>query len=165
MSDPALFKSGMRRLAAGVSIITTFERGKPFGMVATAVTAVSAEPNPTLLICVNQSASSHDAILNTGNFCVNVLRTEQEGLARLFGSSADRTRRFDACNWSTLATGAPALDDALACFDCKVDMAFSVHSHTVFIAKVLSVRIDSTSMNPLVYADGSFAAIRPVSLD
>ena len=44
MIDGALFKRGMRRLAAGVSIVTTMEQSVPQGLVATSVCSVCVEP-------------------------------------------------------------------------------------------------------------------------
>ena len=55
MIDPGLFKNGMRRLASGVSLVTTVLDGQRHGLVATSVCAVSAEP-PSLLVRVNRSS-------------------------------------------------------------------------------------------------------------
>ena len=46
------FKAGMRKLALGVALITSATPGRRFGLIATAVSSVSASP-PTLLVCVN----------------------------------------------------------------------------------------------------------------
>ena len=75
-ADAAQYKLGMRQLAGAVNIITSLHAGKPWGMTATAVCSASAEP-PTVLVCINQSAATHQAILEAGIFCVNVLRDSQ----------------------------------------------------------------------------------------
>jgi flavin reductase (DIM6/NTAB) family NADH-FMN oxidoreductase RutF len=82
-TDTALYKGGMRRLAAGVSIITTEHHGERYGMAATAVTSVSAEP-PTLLVCIGRSGSSHEPIRESGRFCVNVLAETDRAVAEGF---------------------------------------------------------------------------------
>ena len=94
MAHPDIFKQGMRRLAAGVSIVTTAEGGVPFGFAATSVTAVSVDPSPLLLVCVNRSVSCHDVILRMGRFCVNVLRENHVETAMLFSSSEKNVVRI-----------------------------------------------------------------------
>src|SRR3569833_655882 len=60
MIDHSEFKQGMRRLAAGVSVVTTMDGAQPHGFSATSVTSVSADPAPLLLVCVNKAVSCHD---------------------------------------------------------------------------------------------------------
>jgi flavin reductase len=117
------FRLGMRRLAAGVSIVTTVHRGRPYGFVATSVTSVSVDPDPCLLVCVNQSVSSHDRLLDAGVFCVNFLAHEDRDLARRFSSSAHRGERFDDADWAAMTTGAPAYKGAMASLDCECRQA------------------------------------------
>lgn len=156
--QPDLFKAGMRRLAAGVSIVTTMDEGTPHGLVATAVSSVSAEPRPTLLVCVNQSASAHDSIGRSGYFCVNVLGQDDDDAVRAF-STADRSRRFEGPRWTALETGSPALSDALASFDCVVTQEIIVNSHTIFIGEVLELRLWRETIEPLIYIDGRFGGV------
>ena len=107
MIDAALFKSGMRRLAAGVCLVTATDRdGLRQGLVATSVISVTVEP-PSLLVCVNKAASCHDPIANSGAFCVNLLADADDEVARRFGSSAARDSRFADRQWRALETGAP----------------------------------------------------------
>src|SRR3974377_1039598 len=122
-ADPAEFKLGMRSLAGAVNIITSLGDGRACGMTATAVCSAAAEP-PTVLVCVNQLTATHKAIDESGVFCVNVLRHEDRELSTLFsgahGSQARGEARFRDGEWTRLATGAPALQSALVCFDCRV---------------------------------------------
>ena len=52
------FRTGMRRLASGVSIITSGTATAPVGLVATAVCSVSIEP-PTLHVSISRTASAY----------------------------------------------------------------------------------------------------------
>jgi len=160
MIEAALFKSGMRRLAAGVSVITTALKGERHGLVATSVCSVSAEP-PSLLVCVNQEASSHAAIREAGIFCVNLLGQDDDLLAKRFSDPAARALRFADREWSTLATGAPALVGALASFDCDVATMIPSGSHTIFIGNVQAAKLWQNDIAPLIYLDGRFAACVP----
>ncbi len=153
--DADLFKRGMRRLAAGVSLITTYEHGERHGMAATSVCSVSADP-PTLLVCVNRTATSHAVIGRAGFFCVNLLAEKDDELARRFSTPADRESRFSGREWTTLVTEAPALVGSLASFDCEVIESVDVDSHTVFIGRVKAIELWHNDIVPLVYLDGRF---------
>jgi flavin reductase len=158
--ESELFKRGMRRLAAGVCVVTTIDNKVPNGFVATSVSSVSIEPTPSLLVCVNRIASCHGIIQRTGAFCVNLLRDTDVEVARRFSTTDGRQTRFDGSPWVPLATGAPALLGALASFDCRVSNAMAVHSHTIFIGDVKSVRLWQDDVAPLVYLDGRFETLR-----
>jgi flavin reductase len=157
--DGALFKRGMRRLAAGVSIITTIEQSVPQGLVATSVCSVCVEPEPSLLVCVNLNSSCHDAISRSGIFCVNLLSSGDVELARRFSSSEARDQRFEETPWVRLVTGAPALPTALASFDCEVTQMISVHSHTVFIGAVRDIKLWERDVDALLYIDGQYGVL------
>jgi flavin reductase len=150
----ASFKLAMRRLASGVCLVATHEGGLDHGFVASAVTSVSAEP-PTLLVCINRTATSHDPLLRAGIFCVNVLTQAHEDLARRFSQPDDRHLRFADRNWIRLVSGAPVLEDGLAVFDCRLAQAVAVATHTIVIGHVVATRT-AGPVEPLVYIDGRF---------
>lgn len=146
----------MRRLAAGVSIVTTWDGERPHGFAATSVNAVAAEPRPTLLVCVNRTASSHDVIERSGFFCVNLLRDDDAETAQRFSAAHLREARFEGREWLPMTTGAPALTCALASFDCRVAGTLQVHSHTIFLGEVADIRLSETPATPLLYFNGRY---------
>jgi flavin reductase (DIM6/NTAB) family NADH-FMN oxidoreductase RutF len=152
------FRTAMRELAAGVTIITAGVQAGRRGLTATAVCSVSADP-PTLLVCVNRSAEGHAAISESGAFCVNVVGAEHRWLAERF-AGRDGTRgaeRFEHGDWCALATGAPVLADAIAAFDCRVTQAIDGGTHTVFLGAVVATTA-SPERAALLYRAGAFAA-------
>lgn len=155
MLGPELFKRGMRRLAAGVSVITTAVGSDRYGLVATSVTSVSVNP-PSLLICVNRSATSHDGIAAAGVFCVNVLGEGDEGIGKRFSSPHYRDIRFSHRTWRPLLTGAPALVGCLGSFDCRITRSVPVATHTIFVAEVVAVELWQKDVVALVHVDGQF---------
>lgn len=155
--DPQAFRKGMRRLAAGVCLITTEDAsGERTGMTATAVCSVSAEP-PTLLCCVNRQSISHVTILRAGVFGVNVLALEDRPLADLFArpvTPADE--KFSLGLWRRLQTGAPILESALAGFDCRVAQSVDVGTHGIIFGEVVDVQLRSVAAKPLLYGHGAY---------
>ncbi|NTI78575.1 flavin reductase family protein [Rhizobium rhizogenes] len=158
-----LFKLGMRRLAAGVSLITTRDgTGGRHGLIATSVTSVSLTP-PSLLVCINKSVSSYDALTNAGVFCVNLLPEGADDIAMRFSSSRFREMRFAEGNWGELETGSPVLENAIASFDCRITTTVDAASHTIFIGEVVGVCLPEQPISPLLYLDGAFARCAPTA--
>lgn len=153
------YRMGMRRLAAGVSAVTTELGGERFGLLSTAVTSVSADPD-VLLVSVNRAASSHDIIRAAGKFCVNVLHAEDEDLAMRFGTPKLRHLRFEGRDWTSLATGAPVLVGALVSFDCELLREVEIATHTLFLGRVVAVQAERADIAPLVYLDGGYRELR-----
>ena len=156
----AAFRNAMRRLAATVTIVTTEEGGRWHGMTATAVTSVSADP-PSLLVCVNQSASLHAPLLESGRFGVNLLRACHTELCGIFSGQRDGQERFTFGEWRTDELGLPYLSDAQASLGCTVELKMPYATHTIFIGRVDSVRIFD-EVTPLIYQDGHFANSVPL---
>jgi flavin reductase (DIM6/NTAB) family NADH-FMN oxidoreductase RutF len=154
------FRRGMRRLAAGVTIVASAHGGERSGLTATAVTSLTAEP-PQLLVCVNRSTATHEQIRKGEALCVNALALEHRALAERFAGigGIHGPERFEAGSWTTLATGAPVLADALAAFDCVVVDAVDVATHTIFICRVVAVRAREDGV-PLAWESGGFASVR-----
>jgi flavin reductase len=148
------FKLDMRRLASGVSIVATADEQGPKGFLATSVSSLALDPSPCLLVCVNQSTSSHDVFIRTQVFSVNVLAARQVDVARRFSLPELRNARFEGDAWEVLETGAPNYRDALASFDCRLMTTFAEQTHTVLIGRVVAVRSADTAVEPLIYYDG-----------
>jgi flavin reductase len=150
-----LFKHGMRRLAAGVCVITALDQGRRTGLVATSVTSFSADP-PSLLMCVNRSSQSHEAVSRSGIFCANILSHADADFAVLFSAAATREQAFAARDWRELETGAPALASAVASFDCRVIKEEPFRSHTIFVGEIMDTLLPNRDIEPLVYMGGSY---------
>lgn len=147
------FKSAMRRLAATVTILTTMTAdGKPMGMTATAVTSLSADP-PSLLACVNRSATIHASLPVGSRLCVNLLGEAHGELSFAFGGKVGPDERFGHGDW--VHADLPYLADAQVNLACLVDAVFDYGTHSIVVGKVEAVRL-AGEFGPLVYGDGRF---------
>lgn len=151
------FKAAMRNLASGVTLVTSASDGERGGMTATAVCSLTAAP-AQLLVCVNRGASTHRMIAENRRFCVNVLAEGQHGMASAFASRATWQDRFAVGEWTTLATGAPVLVDALASFDCELVEAIESGTHSIFLGRVVDV-CEAAQVSPLLFYQSQFAGI------
>jgi len=150
--EPNAYRAVMRRFPTGVTIVTTVLAGRPKGFTANAVASVSAEP-PLVLVCVSRQARTHPIIAQAGRFCVNLLKVEQEPLARQFANRA-APDPFDGLAYHAASTGSPVIDGVLAYLDCELAEEYSVGTHTILIGAVISCAAESGS--PLGYFDGTY---------
>jgi flavin reductase (DIM6/NTAB) family NADH-FMN oxidoreductase RutF len=153
---PELYRNLMRQQAGAVALIATGKPGGRTGMAATAVCSLTDNP-PTLLVCVNQSASAHDIIAEMGSFSVNLLCPAHKELVGVFTGQTGLKgeERFDDAQWLTMVTGAPVLKDALASFDCEVSDQKMVSTHTIYFGAVRD-GVAREELDPLVYFRGNF---------
>ena len=149
--DPVSYRNAMSRLAGHVHIVTTGDDRERRGVTITAACSVSDEP-ATVLVCLNLANPRNHVFLTSGHFALNVLGAEQQKLANIFSGrdGVDPERRFDHGHWTTLATGAPVLSNALAVFDCKLTDYKSVATHMVLFGEVAAMRV-SDPRAALVY--------------
>lgn len=150
--DRQEFRDAMARLGAAVSVITTGGPGGRGGFTASAVCSVTDDP-PTLLLCMNRGATAAPALKRNGVFCVNTLAAHQTEVSRVFAGSTKCTmeERFHAGTWTTLATGAPVLVDAMVAFDCRVTEMLEKGTHIVVFAEIEAIQHGSPQEGGLIY--------------
>jgi 3-hydroxy-9,10-secoandrosta-1,3,5(10)-triene-9,17-dione monooxygenase reductase component len=160
VGEPTL-KDAMRQLAGGVCVITAGVGDERTGLTATSAASLSVAP-PRMIVCVNRDASALPVIRLRGHFCINVLGERHRHVADRFAGrdGVKGVDRYAEANWSSLSTGALALEGALAAIDCEVEEFIERHSHVIVIGavKALQVRPD----RPLLYGQGEYGALAPI---
>lgn len=152
-----LFKFVMRQVASPVAVIAAQIGERRGGLTATAVCSATADP-PTLLVCINKTASAGHLIAEAGAFSVNFLTDDQTALARLFSTPGlDSDARFAGGTWARAVTGAPLLRGAVGAFDCRVVETVPCGSHQIFLGRVVAAAAQDG--DPLLYRDGFFRRI------
>ncbi|GAB3587398.1 MULTISPECIES: flavin reductase [Acetobacter] len=141
MSAPqtSAYRDAMARLGAAVNVITTGTLENPVGFTASAVCSVTDTP-PTLLVCLNRASRVREFFHVGAPLCVNVLSASQEELSGHFASANSMEERFALGHWDTLSTGAPALKEAVATFDCLISQIVEVGTHSVLFGTVQALR-------------------------
>jgi flavin reductase (DIM6/NTAB) family NADH-FMN oxidoreductase RutF len=153
----AQMRAGLRRFAKAVVIITAQHGDQRFAMAATAVSELSMDP-PSMLICVNRSASIHAPLSEGAHFCLNILHSSQEAISAICSGREKGEVRFQHGAWTQSAGGLPYLEDAQASFLCRNERAIDYGTHTVFIGVVEEV-LTSGAVDPLVYVDGRYTTV------
>lgn len=155
------FRDAMRHLAGAVSIVTAGRGADRNGLTATSLVSLSVHP-PTILVCVNRSASAWPLLLREGRFGVNVLGAAHTPIADRFAGRGGLkgADRFTGANWITLHTGAPILAGALVALDCELEERIERHSHAILIGRVRALH-GLEDHAPLLYWRGAYGAISP----
>lgn len=161
--DAPLFRDAMARVASAVHVVTTIGPHGRIGLTATAVASVSDTP-PTVLVSIAQPSRTLAVIEASGVFCINTLPGNCEDLAEIFASrrGIDGEARFASRQWTSLATGAPVLSEAVAAFDCRLVAAHDIATHRILIGEVVGLGgagpkpADATS---LIYRGRRFEAV------
>lgn len=153
------FRSAMRSLAGGVSVITAGRGNDLSGMTVTSVSSLSVEP-ATLIVSINRKASSWPLLQRHGVFGVNILSSDHIDIAERFSGigGLKGAERFAGAEWISLVSGVPLLAGALAAFDCEVEHVVERHSHAIVIGRVLDLRV-SPGKPALTYWQGQYVAL------
>lgn len=152
-----MFRQGMARLGAAVTIVTSDGPAGRVGFTASAVCSVTDAP-PTLLVCLNRAASAYPSVIANGVVAVNALAPQHRDLANLFGGKTPMADRFAAADWSSASTGAPLLTDAVVSFDCRISESHDVGSHRVLFCRIVGIS-SSGSETALAYFNRSYHSL------
>ncbi|EWY36264.1 hypothetical protein N825_29135 [Skermanella stibiiresistens SB22] len=149
-------KTAMRQLASGVAVISTDQGGAWHGMTATSVISLSMDP-PSVLVCINRTATIHGPLMEAGAFCINFLSGTQEEVCTVFSSKSRRGERFADGLWKVGPSHLPYHPLAVANIFCAVDQVHEYGTHSVVLSRVRHVTEGmSEKRSPMIYLDGRF---------
>ena len=148
----------MGTFPTGVTVVTAMdEDGAPLGLTVNSFTSVSLDP-PLVLVCIDTKSNSHDRLVASGSFTVNVLAAEHDALARRFASNPAEGR-FDGLGWIPGPTGAPILDGMAAWLACTVEEVYPGGDHSIVLGRVTEAR--ATPAPALLFHRGTLGALEP----
>jgi len=135
-------------------VTTKAADGSDQGMTVSAFCSLSLEP-PLVLICIEKTASVHEALTRAPSFVVNVLSAKQEQLARRF--AIVDIDRFEGVGFSRSGDGIAVLDDVLAVIECNRVSLLDGGDHTIVVGEVEAGRAEIGT--PLLYYRGGYAQL------
>ena len=156
------FLDAMSRAVSSVCVVTTDGPAGRAGVTVSAMTSVSADGDaPTMLVCVNATASAAPLLLENKAFCINILAQEQSEISDIFSSRAPAPGgdKFNAITPQKLVTGAPVFAEALAGFDCRLISAERIGTHYMCLGAVEAAQ--SGEGRPLLYGMRSYQRAEP----
>jgi flavin reductase ActVB len=149
---PDEFRAALSRFPSGVTVVTSIDSsGFPHGITVTAFCSVSLSP-PLVLVCIETTTGSHQAIGETGRFVINILAAGEDAMSERF--SMPSMDKFDGVGVRTGSGGVPVLTDALVALECSLRQRHDGGDHSIFVGEVETVSIRDGA--PLVYFHGSY---------
>jgi flavin reductase (DIM6/NTAB) family NADH-FMN oxidoreductase RutF len=153
--DPAAYRAALSRFASGVTVVTSRDAsGRDYGMTVSAFSSLSLTP-PLVLVCIDRSATWHDAIGDSSHFVVHVLAHDQEDYSRRFAS--ERAEKFTGLTLERNAAGVLVLPDTLAALACRITSRHVEGDHTIVVGAV--EQADTRDADPLLYFRGRYAHV------
>ena len=158
-AEDTTFKSAMRLLASGVTIVATNWQGERSGLTATAVCSLALTP-PRVLASVNMGGQTYELLSKSRCMSVNILAEDHAELARRFAVKRAHLGedRFAVGDWRERVTGAPVLNDALAGLDCRITEIVPLDTHAILICTVEDV-VFGPKRPPLINFEGAYASL------
>lgn len=156
--EAAAFRQAMRNLASGVAIVATGFGAARRGLTVSSVTSLCMDP-PCLLVGINATSETHDAILANGRFGVSLLGSDQQDLALHFAGrdGAKGLERFSTASWDQGMLGVPLLDTAIGAMECVLHHHQVVGTHGLFIGRIVATR--GGDGGPLVNFQGALRTL------
>ena len=128
--------------------------GSDQGMAVSWFRSLRLDP-PLVLICIEHSASVHEALTTAPGFAVNILSARQEQIARRF--SIVDIERFEGVGFTTSSSGYAILDDIVGLIECRRVALHEGGDHTIIVGEVEATRIEIGT--PLLYYRGGYAQL------
>ena len=142
-----------RRLTYGVYVVGVADGDERDAFTAAWVMQTSFDPL-LLALSINPEHASFPLLHAGGGFTVNVLKQNQQDLARRFGTRSGRDEnKLAGIRWRPGRTGAPILEDALAYFDCELSGEMGAGDHDLTLGRVTDGRVLDPDAAPLLYSD------------
>ncbi|MGJ4895144.1 flavin reductase family protein [Bradyrhizobium oligotrophicum] len=153
------FRSAMRQLVGGVSVITVGRGDEVTGMTVSSLSSLSIEP-ASVIVSLNRNASSWPILQRERVFGANLLAADQIGVAERFSGKGGLrgAERFAGAEWRKHVTGVPLLVGALAALDCEVEEIIERHSHGIVIGRVVHVEV-APQAAALAYWHGGYVHV------
>lgn len=153
--DNKLQRAIMGRFATGVTVITTGREGSFGGLTANAVASLSLSP-PLVMVAVEKTAHSHQQLLDSRAFAVNILSIDQQELSQRFAKPGPK--EFADLAYRTCETGSPILDGTLGYADCRVVHVLPGGDHDIFVGEIVAG--EARDGEPLLYFCGKYRQLR-----
>ena len=152
--DQREFRRVLGNFATGVTIITAAHEGTLTGFTANAIASISLDP-PLVMVSIGRENATLGIINASQTFCINILRAEQEALARCFATNGPgKYEHFCDTPYHQAVTGAPVLNDALGWIDCRLYASYPAGDHLILLGEV--VGLDAVPDNPLLFLRGQY---------
>ena len=150
--EPGFFRKVMGHFVTGVTVVTTLEDDRPWGITVNALSSISLEP-ALIMVALDRRRTVTPKLRAAGRFGVSILGETQQALSDCFAGAEMTPGRDEFCgaSWTAGPTGLPILDGSIAWLESTVTETVSAGDHDLFIGTVDSLGSDDAHGGPLLY--------------
>jgi flavin reductase (DIM6/NTAB) family NADH-FMN oxidoreductase RutF len=156
--DTAETKKARGNLCMPIVLVSASHGGVSNCMTLAWSSPTSFQP-PLVNISVGLTRFTHELIMKSGEFAINVLSEDQMDLAvycgTISGRDVNKFRERSIPIRPGKAVGAPLVNGCAANIECKVRGYLLTGDHTLFVGEILRYEEDVT-LNPLIRFRGMF---------
>ena len=151
--DPADFRQILGNYPTGVCAITALDGdSQPVGMVVGTFTSVSLDP-PLVGFLPDKGSSSWLKIEQAGQFCVNVLGSDQQQVCRQL--AAPGPDKFSGIEFEISDLDLPIIAGALVCIECRINSVADAGDHWFVLGDVLRLAAPRDD-DPMLFHRGRY---------
>jgi flavin reductase len=148
----------MRRLPAGVAVVTVDLDGQRVGLTVASLVSLSLEP-PLVGFAIRRDAALHELLRGAQELAVSVLAAGQEHIAQHFARGVPPIALWEGIPLRDDAEGPPQIADAVAWLRCRLTDEHPTGDHTFFVAAVENAEPGPHQARPLVFHGQAYAAL------
>jgi flavin reductase (DIM6/NTAB) family NADH-FMN oxidoreductase RutF len=154
--DQRKFRNALGWFATGVAVITTQVKGqKPIGITVNSFSSVSLDP-PLILWSLDRKSDTLAVFNAVETFTVNVLREDHREISTRLSKQGDHS--LDGLATRIGANGLPAIEEALAHFECDVYARHDAGDHIIILGRVTHFEYAEDG-RPLLYHRGGYQGL------
>ena len=152
-------RRAFRRFSWPVTILTFEDGATVRGATISSVTSLSLDP-PSLVLCVNRSSRTHQAVRVGQRFGLSLLGFGQRKIAeRLSEPGADKVLADDELSWIGIPAS-PVLVGAATAFGITLRQVTPAFSHSVLVATIDASHVPDEATPPMAYLEGEYVSMR-----
>lgn len=156
MDDARKFRNALGWFATGVAVITTCEAGQaPIGMTVNSFSSVSLDP-PLVLWSLDKKSDTVPIFEKVNHFTVNILSQDHKEISNRLSKKGQHG--LEGMVTSVGTNGCPALEKALAHFECDVYARHEAGDHIIMIGRVTHFEFAEDG-RPLLFHRGSYQGL------
>ena len=157
--DTRAFRNALACFPTGVTLVTARSAERhPIGITVNSFTSVSLDP-PLILWCAYRRSHRFETFVQADAFTVSVLDATHQAVSTRLAKPGEH--RLDGIPLVATQSGAPALADALAVFECRREAVYEGGDHAVIIGLVVQFQFRSAGA-PLVFFRGRYQPLSPI---
>jgi flavin reductase (DIM6/NTAB) family NADH-FMN oxidoreductase RutF len=152
--DTLAFRKALGSFPTGVAVVTTGDKAH-MGITVNSFTSVSLDP-PLVLWCIDKRSDRYEAFTQAESFTISVLGTAHEAVSSRLARQG--SHRLDDIELIPTELGPPALEEALAFFECRKEAVHDAGDHAILVGRVIRFARHEAGA-PLVFFQGKYGAL------